>query len=57
MAGEMAKWIRVFVTKPDLNPIPGSHTVEGESQLLKVVLRSPHEEKKCLKIFLKEKYV
>lgn len=37
--GEMAQQIKAFVTKPD---IIGTHIVEGENQLLQVILCPPH---------------
>ena len=37
-AGKMAQWVKVFSTKPDLSSVLRPHMVEGENQLLKVVL-------------------
>lgn len=34
-AGEMIQWVKVFVIETgSLSSIPGSHTLEGENQLL-----------------------
>lgn len=42
-AVEMAQWTKALATKPhDLGLSPGSHVVEGESQLLQDILWSPH---------------
>lgn len=42
-ASEMAHWGEVLADRPwDLSLIPRIHTVEGENQFLKVVLRHPH---------------
>lgn len=37
--GKMAPWVKALAVKPtDLTSIPGTHTVEGQNQLLQVVL-------------------
>jgi hypothetical protein len=39
---KMAQQIKVLAAKPDnLSSIPGTHNVEGENRLYKVVLHSP----------------
>lgn len=37
--GKMVQWVKSLVVKTDgLSSIPGTHTLEGENQLLPVVL-------------------
>lgn len=42
-ASETAHAVKILVTMPDdLSPVSGTHTVEGETQLPKVLLGPPH---------------
>lgn len=39
----MAQWVKALDAKPDdLSSVPGIHIIEGENQLLEVVLWLPH---------------
>ena len=44
LAGKMTKQVKAFAGKLDgLSSIPGTHMVEGESQLPQAALRSTHK--------------